>query len=396
MGFEGVIGVRGFLAVALMLAGMGFAAPTKAQEAERAALQALLSDGAGAVTVTPEFAQAVPEAQLDGLLETLAAQVGPVEEIDLQPSGAGELRSASHEVPVRIVLDDQGRIAGLRFGAPEPLVADLRAAVAGLEGLGAEVSWLVQRDGEVLAAQGAAHPLAVASAFKLGILSVLAREVRAGKTDWDRVLRIAEPHRSLPTGRLQDFPTDAPVTLHTAALLMIAESDNTATDLLLDLLGRETVAEELGIAPEALLSTREFFALKADPVAAQVWRDAEPEARPSIAAEAAILPPDVAAVNGPSVPGIEWYLPLETLCALIEPMADLPLLQLNPGPASGLAPAAYKGGSEPGVLNFTVALHGSEERLICAALTVNDPGPIDEIAASGAFRALLRRAMAQP
>ena len=386
-----------FLGAALAAAATFLCLPGVAagQDAERAVLKALLSGDTGDVEVTEDFARAVPKAQLDGLLETLRAQVGPVEQIELV-DGSGTLRSATYQVPVKITLDPEGRIAGLRLGAPEPLVADLRAAVAGLEGLGAEVSWLVIREGEVLAAGGASHPLAVGSAFKLGILSVLARDVRAGKTDWDRVLRLGDGHRSLPSGRLQDFPEEAPVTLHTAALLMIAESDNTATDLLLDLLGRDTVAEELGIAPEAMLSTREFFALKSDPAAARAWLDAEPEDRSGIAAEAASTPPDPAGAAAHSVPGIEWYLPLEQLCALLLPMADLPMLQLNPGPAYGLGPAAYKGGSEPGVLNFTVALRDAEERPLCAALTVNDPGVIDEQAATGAFRALLRRALAHP
>lgn len=369
--------------------------PVAAQQAERTVLEALLAGERADYEVTEEFARAVPEEQLAGLLETLRAQIGPIEEITLE-DGAGTLRSASYQVPVRIVLDAEGRLAGLRFGTPEPLVADLRAAVDGLQALGTEVSWLVTRGDEVLAAGDAAHPLAVASAFKLGILSVLVRDVRSGKTDWDRVLRIGEGHRSLPSGRLQDFPEEAPVTLHTAALLMIAESDNTATDLLLDLLGRDTVAEELGIAPENMLSTREFFALKADPAAAQAWRDAAPELRPAIAAEAAVQPPDPAAASGQSVPGMEWYVSLERLCELILPMSGLPILELNPGPAYGLGPAAYKGGSEPGVLNFTVAMQDAEDRPVCAALTINDPGPIDEAAATGAFRALLRRALGQP
>lgn len=381
--------VRGAIISAIL------AGAAAAQQAERAVLESLLAQGSEAVPVTEEFAQAVPGAQLDGLLETLIAQTGPVEEIELE-AGKGVLRSATYEVPVRVVLDAQGRLAGLRFGAPEPLVADLRAAVAGIEQLGEEVSWLVMRGDDVLASGAAAHPLAVGSAFKLGILSVLAREVRSGKTDWDRVLRLEESHRSLPSGRLQDFPADAPLTLHTAALLMIAESDNTATDLLLDLLGREIVAEELQIAPDQMLSTREFFALKADPAAAMAWLNADPAGRPGIAEAAAVQPPDLAGASGPAVPGVEWYLPLERLCTLLLPMADLPMLQVNPGPAYGLGPAAYKGGSEPGVLNFTVVLPDAQDRPLCAAMTVNDPGTIDELAAMGAFRALLDRALAHP
>ncbi|WP_226626868.1 serine hydrolase [Alloyangia pacifica] len=388
--------MRVFLGAALavvILASQPLAA--RAQDAERAVLEALLSGETSDIEVTEAFAQAVPRAQFDGLLESLRAQIGPVEEIDLD-GGSGMLRSARFRVPVRIVLDGEKRIAGLRFGAPEPLVADLRAAVSGLAELGEDVSWLVTREGEVLAAGGASHPLAVGSAFKLGILSVLDRDVRAGKTDWDRVLRLGDVHRSLPSGRLQDFPEESPITLHTAALLMIAESDNTATDLLLDLLGRDVVAEELEIAPGDLLSTREFFALKSDPAAAQAWRDADPEQRPVIAAEAAVQPLDPAAASGHAVPGIEWHVSLDRLCALIAPMAQLPMLQLNPGPAYGLGSVAYKGGSEPGVLNFTAALPDAEGRPICAALTVNDPGVIDEQAAIGAFRALLQRALAQP
>nr|WP_240989293.1 serine hydrolase [Salipiger mangrovisoli] len=371
------------------------ASPSSAQETDRAVLEALLSGGGKGLEVTEDFAKAVPQAQLEGLVETLIAQIGPVEEIELE-DGTGTVRSAGYQVPVRIALDAEGRLAGLRFGTPEPLVADLRTAVAALADLGAEVSWLVTREDAVLAAGGAAHPLAVGSAFKLGILSVLAREVRAGKTDWDRVLRLGEAHRSLPGGRLQDFPDAAPVTLHTAALLMIAESDNTATDLLLDLLGREIVAEELGIAPEVMLSTRELFALKSDPAAAHAWLDADPKERPAIAAAAALQPPDPVLASGMWLPGIEWYVPLDRLCALILPIADLPMLQLNPGPAHGLGPVAYKGGSEPGVLNFTVVLRDAEDRAVCAALTVNSPGRIDEQAATGAFRALLRRVVAQP
>ncbi|WP_353474020.1 serine hydrolase [Salipiger sp. H15] len=274
--------------------------------------------------------------------------------------------------------------------------ADFGDTLAGLGALGDEVSWLVTRGDEELTSMAASHPMAVNSAFKLGILSVLAREVKSGRTDWDRVLRLGEAQRSLPSGRLQDFPDEAPVTLHTAALLMIAESDNTATDLLLDLLGREAVAEELGVTPDAMLSTREFFALRADPAIRQAWLDALPEDRPAIAAEAAALPPDPAAATGPAVPGVDWYVPLDRLCALILPVADLPMLQINPGPAEGMGPAAYKGGSEPGVLNFTVALSDAQDRPLCVALTVNDPGAIDEQAATAAFRALLARAMAQP
>ena len=43
----------------------------------------------------------------------------------------------------------------------------------------------------------------------------------------------------------QDWPKGAPVTLHTLATLMISISDNTATDQLIAIVGRDAIAEEL-------------------------------------------------------------------------------------------------------------------------------------------------------
>lgn len=47
--------------------------------------------------------------------------------------------------------------------------------------------------------------------------------------------------KSLPGGILQNWPKGAPLTLHTLAGLMISQSDNTAADTLLEILGRDVV-----------------------------------------------------------------------------------------------------------------------------------------------------------
>ncbi|TGD44549.1 hypothetical protein EEB11_02875 [Pseudotabrizicola sediminis] len=81
----------------------------------------------------------------------------------------------------------------------------------------------------------------------------------AGQRDWADVVRLDSHNTSLPSGLMQDWPVGSSVTLHTATLLMIAESDNTATDLLIDLLGRDRIAARLGLATQDLLTTREFL-----------------------------------------------------------------------------------------------------------------------------------------
>ncbi|MBN9887910.1 serine hydrolase [Salipiger abyssi] len=379
---------------ALLTLAAGFAA---AQSPETV-LRGLWREGAAETTIAPVFLNQVPRATLNDILSGLRTQFGPVQEIAPAPEGYTVI-TESHRVPARIGLDAEGRVAMLWFGTPEPRVADLAAAEALLADLGQDVAWLALRDGETLAAHRAGERLAVGSAFKLGVLSVLVEEIAAGRRDWADVVRIGARHRSLPTGRLQDFPEDAPVTLHTAALAMIAESDNTATDLLLDTLGRDAVAARLGLAPGDLLSTREFFGLKADADLRTEWLAADTSDRPALAARAARVLPPVAAVTGPHVDGLEWHLPLERLCALGAPLAELPLMQVNPGPVPPGAPwtrIAYKGGSETGVLNFTALLRDADGRDYCAALTVNDPGTVALDAAIGAFGAFLRGLAATP
>jgi len=383
-------------ALAAVFASAGVAAA--AAEEDEAALLALLA-GDDAVALAPALLAEVPRETLEQVLAGLRDQIGPVE--DIVPAGEDyQIETASHLVRARIALDGEGRVAMLWFDAPEPRVSGLAEAEALLAGLGRETAWLALRDGEVLAARESDVPLAVGSAFKIGVLSVLAEDVAAGRRDWADVVRLAPGHRSLPTGRMQDFPEGAPVTLHSAALAMIAESDNTATDLLVDTLGAARVAARLGIAPEDFLTTRAFFGLKADAALREAWLAAPAAERPALAARAAERLPPPAQVGGPFVPGVEWTLPLDRLCALGAPLAALPLMQVNPGPVTP-DPAlwqriAYKGGSEPGVLNVTALMRDLRGRDWCVALTVNDGAEIPLPEAMADFGAFLRALTALP
>jgi beta-lactamase class A len=385
--------------LAVLFAFLFPAGAVSAGDEEERALRALLSRGDDEVVMAPAFLDSVPPETLSQVLDGLKDAIGPVARID----GKGRdyvVQSDTHRMPARIAFDAEGRVSTLWFGAPEPRVTDLASAEALLGTLGQDVAWLATRDGAVISESRASEPLAVGSAFKIGVLATLVDEIEAGRRDWAEVVRLQERHRSLPSGRMQGYPEGAPVTLHSAALAMIAESDNTATDLLIDLLGHDAVAERLGIAPGDLLTTRAFFALKADAARRTDWRAASPADKPGIAASAAETLPAIEAVTGPHAQGIEWYLPLERLCALGAPLATLPLMQVNPGPVVGQPglwqSVAYKGGSETGVLNFTAWLTDTEGRQHCTALTVNDPGAIPEITAAAAFGAFLRSLHGQP
>ncbi len=96
---------------------------------------------------------------------------------------------------------------------------------------------------------------AAASTIKTAILVALYREVDAGRLDL-RDVRCVDPATKTPgSGVLLWLRDDLPLTLADLAALMIAVSDNTASNLLLDIVGmdrvRATIAD-LGLTATAL------------------------------------------------------------------------------------------------------------------------------------------------
>ncbi len=381
--------------IALSLGLFASVATTVQAQSPDDVLRQLLSAAPVEAQFAPSFRAAVPMGQLTAALQQLRNQIGSVREVEVE-GDITTITTDTHRVSGRIALDGDGRVTVLFFQPPALLANSVEDATPALRALGQQVAWLVIRDGDVLTEEGADTKLAVGSAFKLGVLRVLAKDIAAGARNWSDVVRLEARHKSLPTGRLQTYPDGAPVTLHTAALQMISDSDNTATDLLMEVVGRERIAAALGV-PD-VLSTREFFALKADESAREAYLAADSAARRKIAEDAASALPPVSAASRPHNPGIEWYLALSELCAILAPLADLPLMQVNPGPvpAQDWAQVAYKGGSESGVLNFTSFLRDESGRSYCVALSVNDPGEIDLESAVAAYQGLLYAVVRAP
>jgi beta-lactamase class A len=110
---------------------------------------------------------------------------------------------------------------------------------------------------------------AVGSSFKLFILGELIEEVNEGRRRPDDSMLLRADRIGPPASELAAWPIGSPITLHTLALKMISISDNTATDHLLYLLGREQVEARMqamghGAAQlnRPLLSTREMTMLR--------------------------------------------------------------------------------------------------------------------------------------
>jgi beta-lactamase class A len=215
------------------------------------------------------------------------------------------------------------------------------------------------------------------------VLAALREQIASGHHSWSEVVELRDEWKSLPTGILQDWPAGTPLTLATIASLMISRSDNTATDALISIVGRENV-ERFGAQNRPFLTTREAFALKnpANSDLLERYRAGDEGRRRAVLAELIGRPLPAAEVfeSGPVAPDVEWFYSPRDLCGLMERVADLPLMSINPGLATPAdwARVSYKGGSEPGVLNVTTWLDARDGRRLCVSATWNNDAPLDE------------------
>jgi len=305
----------------------------------------------------------------------------------------------------RVRAAGPGRMGVLRLllallvllGAAQAKAEGLDEALGALAGLPGEVSVFAARLGrgepEALAARAPDRPLAVGSTFKLFILAELVREVKTGERRWTDVVPLTR--RSLPSGFLQSWPSGSPLTLHSLAALMISQSDNSAADTLLALVGREKVEAllpRLGVrAPGRLrpfLSTREAFLLKAgDPALRGRWAAAGEAGRRALLAEIGgrsleSVDPKLFAGPPASIDSVEWFASTADVVRTLDWLrrsgdaTALALLAINPGLPDlgrGYDYVGYKGGSEGGVLNLSFLLRRKDGTWLAASIGWNDP-----------------------
>lgn len=368
--------------VVALLVGPATAAAAQPVTPEQALERLFRERPVAAEWFAPSFLAQVPAAQLEQIVAQIVAVLGPFERV--VPEGVDFVVVLEQgEVPTKVALDEQGRFAGLLFQAPRARLSNLDAALAAFRELPGRASVVVVENGRVRAAIAPDEPLAVGSAFKLAVLAALEEQVVLGQRRWDEVVSLRPEWKSLPSGILQEWPAGSPVTLHTLAGLMVSLSDNTAADALLHLAGRDAV-EVKAPRNRPFLTTREAFLLKAlgNEALLERYRGSGETERRSMLSELARLPlpPADSSWVEPRALDVEWFLTGRELCALMDQVRDLPLMGINPGVVrrDDWAAVAFKGGSEPGVLNLTTGLLAKDGRRLCVAATWNDNQALDE------------------
>ncbi len=360
------------------------------------------------------FLAEVSSAQLAALAGQLTAQLGPLiglESIDATGQYQGRIAfrytRAISRGSITLAPEPDGKIIGLFLSSSEPIddsAVKIRADIAVLPGRVAVYFGALDGEEPPIFAIAPDEQIAIGSGYKLYVLSALIRSIGKGERAWDDVVPLTT--KSLPSGVMQDWPDGSPVTLHTLATMMISISDNTATDQLMQVLGRDAVESELRASGHAMpertlpmIGALELFALKADSdLAARFAAAGEVEQRSILDALNIRLAgkPERAKAQSwlkpRAIDTLEWFASAHDIRRIMQRISDandpvaLALMGVGKGPLAPMFDGGkgrwryigYKGGSEPGVLHFSWLLHDNAGKRSVLTLSWNDPdAPVD-------------------
>lgn len=404
-------------------------APATAFEARAKELGTLLADTAGYDGFfSPGFRAAVPRDKFEPIGASLREANGPVTGVRIKAMDspwAGTLevdyRDAVATVTMAVDAAEPHQVSGLRIlgvSSREKSVEDVVAAIAALHGTtGFALARLGSGAPELLQTHQSDRRFAIGSAFKLVILAELVRATNAGERKWDDMVTL--DGSELPGGGYNLKPKGTQVSLRELATQMISISDNSATDILLETLGREKVEAMLpvvGVADPArnrpFLSTMEAFKLKgieANDLPGRYLAADEAGRRRILDGEVARLPalmirPTLFRDGKPvRIDTLEWFLSPADLVRVMDWLrrstegpkgADArAILSKNPGITATAAAkwqwVGYKGGSEPGVMNMTLLLQAKAGDWYVLTAGWNDPA---QAVSEARFASLITRA----
>ncbi len=389
---------------------MEMSSPLKARIGE---LPAILSgNGSYESFFTPAFQTQVPKASLAAMIAQLLAAYGPVQRVENVEAGdpfSARMKvaylhaTASVQIAVEPAAPHRVSMLGVReIVSRERTLTDVAAALNRLPGT-TGFAWARLGSGapQLLAAEQPDRAFAIGSAFKLIILAELVRATNAGERKWDELVTL--DGSELPGGGYMLKPKGTQVSLRELATQMISASDNSATDILLETLGRakvEAMLPVVGVADPArnrpFLSTLELFKLKgieANGLAGRYLAADEAGRRAILDGEVAGLPglmirPTLFRDGKPvRIDTLEWFLSPADLVRVMDWLrrntenpkgADArAILSKNPGITPPAAAkwqwVGYKGGSEPGVMNMTLLLQARSGDWYVLTGSWNDP-----------------------
>ena len=257
------------------------------------------------------FLQQVPIEQVRQVMSQLGAGAWTAVGVESIAPGAvaATLEGPGPALVVQLQVDAEGRIAELLFLPPSsrtspPISPDWSSGSRRRRRSPASCTPTWRPDGSCapVAELAPTAMLPIGSTFKLYVLGAVAAMIESGEIGWDDPVQIRDELDSLPSGETQDEPAGSNLSVRELATRMISVSDNTTTDHLFDLVGRDRVEQALvtlghsnPAATTPMLTTREMFVIKTNPDLLARYQSADGAAR------RALLEGEVAAAPLPAV-----------------------------------------------------------------------------------------------
>jgi beta-lactamase class A len=362
-------------------------------------------------TITAHFdagflAQA-PPAELNSVLASLSADGSPtlVGLLVVTPTSLEAVVAfGSISFDASLTVDGSGLIDGLLFKPYVPAVPRSWSAVdSHLAAIAPGVSLLAARVGAggtctAIHSVRAATPRPLGSMFKLFVLGALATAVHEHRISWSQMVTVTAAVKVGGSGTLASEPDGTQLTVEQAAIKMISVSDNTAADILLELVGRTAVEAQVrrwAAHPNLdipFLTVQDLFALHdADfPSLADHYLSLKPAQRAAYLASTINAVPaaaEVPAATPRDIDTIEWFASADDLCRAFAGLAALraepglspiaTILSTNNGGielrATAWPTVWFKGGSEPGVLTLGYLVRDSRGRTFVVVALTEDP-----------------------
>ena len=238
------------------------------------------------------------------------------------------------------------------------------------------------------------------SVFKLYITAEIIRQVEEKKLSWNQEIAISNKLKSLPSGVMQNLKEGTKAPILEYAKKMISISDNTATDHLLHVVGKENVEEVM--SKESLnsflkdnspfISTFDMFKTRAYFSAEDVnkYLNSNRESRLKMldavpASDHLKLIKKLSSWKTPKfIEEIEWFASPRDICGLYQWMdnkndkefrnvigINTPFVDLKT--SKRWSYAGFKGGSEPGVLELSYLLEDKNGERYCFYIGQNNP-----------------------
>jgi len=175
----------------------------------------------------------------------------------------------------RLVCDDRSLPRGSRGsidrregsveGGAARVIAEIEQELAGFAGTGGVAAKQLDTGEEIRVNADAVT--ATASTIKVPILIELYRQIEGGEVGLDDRLSVTAATQTRGSGILRELSLGVDLSVHDIATLMIVVSDNTATNMLIDLVGLERVnatMAEFGFPKTRLMRRLDFPAIGKD------------------------------------------------------------------------------------------------------------------------------------